>query len=335
MISICMGTYQGAAYIEQQLISIKEQTHPADEVILCDDCSRDNTVEVIQDFLAKQKPSGDWKLIRNKQNKGYPGNFYYAMSLCTGDYVFLADQDDIWDVRKLEHMVSVFEKEPWVKAVCCKFSLIDSDGQDLHTVMAPVRSTESRELRKVSAADVFYKCEWPGMVVAYRREWFHRKLQKWQQEQSAQSGSRQCRECQTQQNADGAFPAEIPHDFLVCAWAAEEDGFVQLDEELAYHRRHGNNAGGEEHRLAKLLNKERKLKEIAVYNHILETFIKQQVMQLSTGQCALEEKYRVMRQRLEALQSGSICRVAVNAWKNRKYTRIVTAICDLVIALRR
>ena len=102
------------------------------------------------------------------------------------------------------------------------------------------------EVRNVSIADVFYKCEWPGMVLAYRRAWFQGVA----------------RDRKLGENS------RIPHDFLVCALAAEAHGFLQLDNELAYHRRHDSNAGGEEHRLSRLLNRERKLGEIKNYNRL-------------------------------------------------------------------
>lgn len=58
---------------------------------------------------------------------------------------------------------------------------------------------------------------------------------------------------------------KIPHDILIAAKAAEERRFTQLDMELAYRRRHGNNAGGEEHRIGRLLNEERLRKLMSIY----------------------------------------------------------------------
>ena len=315
MISVCMGIYNGEKYIEEQLHSILHQTMPPAQVILCDDGSKDNTVAIVQEFIKKNGLEKCWKLYCNEQNKGYPDNFYYAMSLCTEKYVFLADQDDIWESHKLERMAAIMEEDSQIKAVSCKFGLIDAEGTDIHTLMAPAKSRGTGTTRNVSCEDVFYKCEWPGMVLAYRREWYEEKYKKWQ----ARSMS-----------AVAKYPA-IPHDFLICAWAAEDGGFVQLDEELAWHRRHSNNIGGEEHRLAKLLNRDRKLREIENYNRILDDFDSLGIMDTQVGRQALEDKKRVMKERYEALLSGSVGKVAANAWKNRKFTRCATAVCDLLI----
>lgn len=304
-ISVCMGTYNGEKYIERQLDSILRQTRVPDQVILCDDGSRDGTVNVIRTFIAQNGLEGSWSLFEAEKHLGYPGIFYRAMSLCTEDIVFFSDQDDIWQEKKLQRMTEIFENEPDAKAVCCKFGLIGPKDETIHTLMAPSHSHESGTLRKVTVRNVFYKCEWPGMVLAYRNLWYRRRLQ---------------------------TSGVIPHDFLICARAAEEESFFQLDQELALHRRHENNAGGEEHRLGRLLNKQRKLKEIEDYLRILDAFSAEEVLQTEEGRRALEEKRSSMRGRYLALKSGKKWEVLQNARRNKGQVRMKTLICDLLIA---
>ena len=307
-VSVCMGTYNGETYIEQQLNTILRQTKAPEEVILCDDGSTDNTVSIIERFIRKNGLDGKWKLYRNKINKGYPSNFYYACSLCNEEIVFLADQDDIWKNDKIEKMCRVMEKNPGAKSVCCKFNLMDEKEQEIHSIMAPTHAHETGEVRNVPVEEIFYKCQWPGMVMAYRRDWH----------ESWTKGNYQ-----------------IPHDFLIAARAAEEGGFFQLDETLAYHRRHDHNTGGEEHHIRKLLNRDRKLKEIRDYLQILQQFLKEEVLATHTAKLLLNRKTTVMQQREAALQSGRISAVIKNAWKNRKYVRLATAVCDVIIVKQR
>ena len=307
-VSVCMGTYNGETYIEQQLNTILRQTKAPEEVILCDDGSTDNTVSIIERFIRKNGLDGKWKLYRNKINKGYPSNFYYACSLCNEEIVFLADQDDIWKNDKIEKMCRVMEKKPGAKSVCCKFNLMDEKEQEIHSIMAPTHAHETGEVRNVPVEEIFYKCQWPGMVMAYRRDWY----------ESWTKGNYQ-----------------IPHDFLIAARAAEEGGFFQLDETLAYHRRHDHNTGGEEHHIRKLLNRDRKLKEIRDYLQILQQFLKEEVLATHTAKLLLNRKTTVMQQREAALQSGRISAVIKNAWKNRKYVRLATAVCDVIIVKQR
>lgn len=309
-VSVCMATYNGAKYILQQLESILHQSRCPDEVLLCDDGSTDETVEIVKIFLQENQLEHAWHLYQNAENKGYPGNFYYAMSLCSGDIVFLADQDDIWQEEKLAHMCRIFEEHSEVAAVSCKLGLIDAEGSDIHSIMAPThkgnRAGEG-QLRRIRIGDVFYKYEWPGMVMAYRRVWY----QGW---------------------SGGSY--EVPHDFLICARAAEENAFFQMDEILAWHRRHDNNAGGEEHRVNRLLQKERKLKEIQDYLQMLQVLDKQKVLQTEHGISALRSKLDSMQGRYEALQSGRLQRVLGNARKHWSETRVKTLLCDVIIVLK-
>lgn len=307
-ISLCMGTYNGEKYIIEQLDCIRNQTRQPDEVIICDDNSKDNTAQLIEEYIDKYQLESNWRLYRNAENKGYPANFYYACSLCTGDIVFLADQDDIWDLTKIEKMCKPLEAQPRIAAICCKYGLVDAEGKDIHTLMEPTHNTGTGAIVPVNIEYIFYKNQWSGMAVAYRRKWYAG----W---------------------STGDY--DIPHDILICARAAEEQAFVQMDEELVYHRRHDNNAAQEEHRIAKLLNKNRKLKEIEEYIRFLNAFAGRQVLQTKKGQKELQRKLISMQGRYDALKSGKISQVIKNAWKNRAGVRAVTVICDILIVKKK
>lgn len=316
-ISLCMGTYNGEKYIREQLESIKNQTLKADELIICDDGSQDSTVSVIRTFIQEHHLEGSWKLYRNPENMGYPKCFYHAMSLCTGDIVFLSDQDDIWHERKLERMAEVFSERTEVQTLVCKFGLVDGAGRNIRSAMAPTHSRETGELRQVSLEDVFYKGEWPGMVMAYRRDWYQVRV--------THAGERICPKVWE----------IVPHDLLLSVCAAEEGGFWQTDQELAWHRRHDSNAGGEEHHMGKLLNKERKLGEIETYLRYLEVISAGNLLKTEEGRKILNRKQASMSGRYEALRSGKTGKVLGNAWRNRKSVRLATLVCDLVICRRR
>ena len=100
MISIAMCTYNGEKYIKEQLESIINQTLQPEEIVICDDCSSDCTIKIIKNVMSKW--SGQWRLVCNKNNLGYRKNFQQAIGLCHGDFIFLSDQDDVWDREKLE-----------------------------------------------------------------------------------------------------------------------------------------------------------------------------------------------------------------------------------------
>jgi len=100
-ISVCLATYNGERYIEEQLSSILRQLSSSDEVIVCDDNSTDNTL-LILDRLNDDRI----KVISNESNLGYIKNFEKAVLNSSGDYIFLSDQDDIWPCHRLELMMS-------------------------------------------------------------------------------------------------------------------------------------------------------------------------------------------------------------------------------------
>ena len=106
MISLIMSTYNGAEYIVEQLDSIRLQSRTADEVIICDDCSTDNTVAILQDYVSYYSLSA-WKIKRNNENKGWKRNFRELLQEAQGEIIFPCDQDDIWQLDKIERMTAI------------------------------------------------------------------------------------------------------------------------------------------------------------------------------------------------------------------------------------
>ena len=97
--SVAMCTYNGARFVAEQLDSIAAQTRPADELVVCDDGSTDATVACIQKF-ARNAPF-PVRLFENETNVGSTKNFERAIELCDGDFIAVADQDDVWLPEKL------------------------------------------------------------------------------------------------------------------------------------------------------------------------------------------------------------------------------------------
>lgn len=101
--SVLMATYNGTKFLIPQLDSIRLQTDSADEVIICDDGSTDETVQTIQGYIEKYGLES-WHLSRNEKNKGWMQNFMDMAINCHTDLIFFADQDDIWNLQKIEQM---------------------------------------------------------------------------------------------------------------------------------------------------------------------------------------------------------------------------------------
>jgi len=108
-ISVALASYNGAAYIEEQLESLARQERLPDELIVCDDGSSDQTVEIIRTFSARAP--FPVRIEENPIRLGVTKNFEKALSLCTGDLVFLADQDDVWFPSKIGTMQQMLEAD--------------------------------------------------------------------------------------------------------------------------------------------------------------------------------------------------------------------------------
>ena len=95
-ISVVMCCYNGEKYIQEQMDSLKNQSRKADEIIIIDDCSKDDTVQIIKNYI-QQNELHSWKLIENKKNKGWKENFMFGIRQAKGEVIFPCDQDDIWN----------------------------------------------------------------------------------------------------------------------------------------------------------------------------------------------------------------------------------------------
>ena len=98
MISLVIPTYNGEKYLREQLDSIYRQTLVPDEVIAVDDRSKDGTVDILKEYADRY----GLKYFVNEQNLGYNKNFAKGISLASGDYICLCDQDDVWMPEKVE-----------------------------------------------------------------------------------------------------------------------------------------------------------------------------------------------------------------------------------------
>ena len=96
-ISVCMASYNGERFIENQIASILCQLSGDDEVIVVDDKSTDGTIQILKNFNDDRI-----KINCNAQNMGPNASFQKALSLATGRYIFLSDQDDVWYENKVQ-----------------------------------------------------------------------------------------------------------------------------------------------------------------------------------------------------------------------------------------
>ncbi|TLV00007.1 glycosyltransferase family 2 protein [Dyadobacter luticola] len=137
MVSVAMCTYNGAKYLPEQLKSIADQTVLVDELVVCDDRSKDDTIAIIQAFAATSKFPVHIHI--NEQNLGSTKNFEKCLSLCQGDIILLTDQDDRWRNDRVEKQVTYLNQNPDIDAVF-------SDGMIMDDYSEPVGKTMWQEI---------------------------------------------------------------------------------------------------------------------------------------------------------------------------------------------
>lgn len=148
-VSVAMTTYNGEKFVEKQMLSILHQTQSPDEVIIFDDCSTDKTHSIIQQFIINNSLN-NWILLTNKKNTGYIQNFYNAIQACSGDVIFLCDQDDSWEIEKVQTMVEVLADHPEISVLNTAVKLIDENDNTLNIKCKKGWSNANLLFRKVS-----------------------------------------------------------------------------------------------------------------------------------------------------------------------------------------
>ncbi|MBR6117887.1 MAG: glycosyltransferase [Paludibacteraceae bacterium] len=137
-ISIALASYNGARFLRDQLDSLYTQTLLPDEVVVCDDASTDGTADILKEYHDKY----GLKYVINDHSLGCNQNFFKAIDLCSGEYICICDQDDIWLPNKIETVYHKIHSLDNSKPLCVS-SLrydIDAEGNIIGEVNGPETS---------------------------------------------------------------------------------------------------------------------------------------------------------------------------------------------------
>jgi glycosyltransferase involved in cell wall biosynthesis len=123
LVSVALCTYNGGSYLREQLDTILQQTYSHIELVAVDDVSTDDTLSILKEYAAKDHRI---QLYVNESNLGFNLNFQKAISLCKGDWIAIADQDDIWKKTKIEKMLQLWNgSSVLLHCASRKFSSVD------------------------------------------------------------------------------------------------------------------------------------------------------------------------------------------------------------------
>jgi len=162
MISVCMPTFNGEKYIEEQIQSILKQLDNKDEIIISDDSSTDSTLDIIEAI-------GDAriKILKNNKFKSPIFNLENALMHAKGDVIFLSDQDDIWHDKKVETMMPYFENYNLVVSDC---QVVNDRKEILHKSFQELHGSKDGYINNV------IKNSYLGCCMAFDRKILERAL---------------------------------------------------------------------------------------------------------------------------------------------------------------
>ncbi len=163
-ISVCMATYNGARFLHDQLDSILSQIADNDEIIVVDDASTDNSVEILKSYKDERI-----KIYLNSRNVGVNKSFERAITLSGGKYIFLSDQDDIWCPGRMKTMRDALDISN-VLLVSTLFSCIDRDGNTCTTLSPMLHSLDSNRYIRNIFGIFLNKRSYYGCAMAFRYE---------------------------------------------------------------------------------------------------------------------------------------------------------------------
>ncbi len=179
-LSVAIATYNGAEYVEEQLKSIMNQSRPVDEVIICDDQSTDNTVEVVQGFIERNGLAPAWRIEVNPKNLGYASNFMGAVKKTTGDLIFFCDQDDIWVDDRIKDMEQIMLENKDIQLLGSEFEPFVS-SEDAPSVpkweLKQFKNDKSLVKLEYKPENIFIGCQ--GCTMCVRRSFIDETMGYW------------------------------------------------------------------------------------------------------------------------------------------------------------
>ena len=145
-VSVVMPNYNGARFVEQAIDSVLNQTYQDFELIIVDDCSHDNSLQLIK---AKRESDSRIQLIALKQNAGVANARNVGIKRAQGEYIALLDNDDFWERDKLERQILLAEKGADI--VYCSYDFVDEKNR---VIGRPFIVPQSTNFNKMLASNV-------------------------------------------------------------------------------------------------------------------------------------------------------------------------------------
>lgn len=157
MISVCLASCNGTLFIKDQVLSVLSQLSSDDELIIADDASDDDTLEVVNRIADNRIVV----LAAKSQRLGVVKNFERALMHAKGNFIFLCDQDDIWEPGKVNASLTALESSILVVTDC---KVVNSELKEIHSSFFEQRHSKPGILHNL------LRNSYIGCCMAFRKE---------------------------------------------------------------------------------------------------------------------------------------------------------------------
>ena len=209
LVSVVMCTYNGSRFVGEQIQSVIDQDYSSLELIIVDDASADNTYSILQSYAEKD---GRIKLFRNEQNMGFNLNFDKACRLATGDFIAIADQDDVWHLSKLKKLMQKIGEDEQILMVHCISARFEKFGEFHLKSPKLVNYHAGKDVKNFFLSNFI-----SGHNMLLRKSLLNYSM---------------------------PFPPHVYYDWWLAAVASSYGKIESLPEILVWHRMHDSNATG-------------------------------------------------------------------------------------------
>lgn len=212
-IAAVLSTYNGEKFIYEQLNSIINQTYKVDKIYVFDDKSMDFTIQIVRDILVKSDV--EYEIVVNDNNKGWKRNFFDALNYAKEEYIFLADQDDVWHETKVEEMMQAILDNPEINLLSSNYEFLFLEGATTEKIAEEKRLIKDGKLMKIEQKPKNFYVRQPGCSYLVRKKFFDEYSCLWND--------------------------EMPHDSFLWKTALFTNSLYSLNKPLFKWRRHPSN----------------------------------------------------------------------------------------------
>lgn len=301
-ISIVLSTFNGSKYIIEQLDTLRNQTRPAEEVLISDDASTDDTVQIIEDYIAKYELD-NWLIRKNKENQGWKTNFARLLEDATGDIIFLCDQDDIWHLDKIQKMSEIMESNEKILLLASNYTPFYL-GEGVQIKLDKSDLDNSKIVYQPNFLDNFFHIRRPGCVYAVNKKIIPYFLK-------------------TRSNEDA-------HDALLWRLASLLNGLYIYSYSTIDFRRHDNNATGNKER-----SFQKRKEQVFYYDDLLQRlgeFYEKYDLSLSNEQISILNDYILWSSYRKELYEQKNLLIFLKLFKYRKlYWSFRSYVTDFIV----